>query len=391
MNASKLSKKHMLRDMKTTLTRLFTVMMLIMVSMGAKADVKVLFGEKGESTFKSDGGTIEVKQEASKKDATKITVYLIVTPNKGYSMKEKDAIEAYATAPANINPTRAPQASEKLTLDCENFKDEYSTRTYHVDIDPNLALWVKSADFKKKDSGAKDPDTPDPFVGTWYIAFPGKVASPDLGYNASTPESNYYMCPTEGWIYYQATNTYTTSNNGQPFLTTFQCRNGVYDVNKAMWTIIKQGDYYQIKHTIDDKYLIYNSGAITNGSNNTGNANRIRVHLESTNNPGEDALFKIEEDSNHPGYIFISSKTEINQQGVTTNWLNLTEGNRKDNTLAGTNAKQDGPTGSSYVGNTIGRWSEANNTSMCLLEKIAPKISYNANGLFEITYLVFAE
>ena len=137
MIASNLSKKHMLRDMKTTLTRLFTVMMLIMVSMGAKADVKVLFGENGDDTFKSDGGTIEVKQEASKKDATKITVYLIVTPNKGYSMKEKDAIEAYATAPANINPTRAPQASEKLTLDCDNFKDEYSVRTYHVDIDPN--------------------------------------------------------------------------------------------------------------------------------------------------------------------------------------------------------------------------------------------------------------
>lgn len=141
--------------MKTTLTRLFTVMMLIMVSMGAKADVKVLFGEKGESTFKSDGGTIEVKQDVSKKDATKITVYLIVTPNKGYSMKEKDAIEAYATAPANINPTRAPQASDKLTLDCDNFKDEYSVRTYHVDIDPNLALWVKSADFQKKEDGSK--------------------------------------------------------------------------------------------------------------------------------------------------------------------------------------------------------------------------------------------
>lgn len=145
----------MLRDMKTTLTRLFTVLMLIMVSMGAKADVKVLFGENGESTFKSDGGTIKVEQKTSQKDATKITVYLIVTPNKGYSMKEKDAIEAYATVPANINPTRAPQASEKLTLDCDNFKDEYSTRTYYVDIDPNLALWVKSAVFQDVNNPGK--------------------------------------------------------------------------------------------------------------------------------------------------------------------------------------------------------------------------------------------
>ena len=69
----------MIQDMKTTLTRLFTVMLLIMVSMGAKADVKVLFGENGDDTFKSDGGTIKVKQETSKEDATKVTVYLIVT------------------------------------------------------------------------------------------------------------------------------------------------------------------------------------------------------------------------------------------------------------------------------------------------------------------------
>ena len=148
--------------MKTTLTRLFTVALLMMVSLGAKANVKVLFGEKGDDKVKTDGdkieatydgGTIVVTQKVV--DATKVTVFLTVTPNKGYTMQEKNVIEAYATAPANIGTTRAPEVSEKLTLDCEDFKDEYSTRTYYVDVDPKLALWVKSADFKKKESGAK--------------------------------------------------------------------------------------------------------------------------------------------------------------------------------------------------------------------------------------------
>ena len=216
------------------------------------------------------------------------------------------------------------------------------------------------------------------YSGTYYIAFPGKVTTPSLGYNQSTPKTNYYLCPTEDWIYYNATDTYTTSDNGQPFLTTYQCRNGIYDVDKAMWTLIKQGDFYQIKHTIDNKYLVYN-GKITNGTTTTGSANRIRVHLESTNEPGENALFKIEPDGNHSGYFFISSKGETNQ------WLNLTEGN--NNSLGGTTAKKDGPTDCPNVGNTIGRWNEKNNTGMCLFEKVVPKIFYNTSNKIEITHI----
>ena len=78
----------MTQDMKTILTRLFTVALLMMVSMGAMADVKVLFGEKGDDKVKTDGdkieatydgGTIVVTQKVV--DATKVTVFLTVTPN----------------------------------------------------------------------------------------------------------------------------------------------------------------------------------------------------------------------------------------------------------------------------------------------------------------------
>ena len=256
-------------------------MMLIMVSMGAKADVKVLFGENGDDTFKSDGGTIEVKQEASKKDATKITVYLIVTPNKGYSMKEKDAIEAYATVPANINPTRAPQVSEKLTLDCEDYKDEYSARTYHVDIDPNLALWVKSANFTKKESGAK--------------------ATTVSGWNGD----GYYYLINKGvpankvWYLKPATILYEVD---KPYLTT----NATGEVSGSLWIIKSKGEFRQIIHAEDMKYVtIHDPKSI-----GTGYANhRARMHLESVITPNDNNDFMLVENEDNAPFYNIKHKT----------------------------------------------------------------------------------
>ena len=74
-------------DMSNIMMRLFTVVMLMVFSMGASADVKVLYGEKGAEKFEGTGGTIEVKQEDSKNDKTKVTITLIVTPSDGYFMK----------------------------------------------------------------------------------------------------------------------------------------------------------------------------------------------------------------------------------------------------------------------------------------------------------------
>ena len=54
------------------------------------------------------------------------------------------------------------------------------------------------------------------YSGVYYIA--------SVNYNAGTTADNYYLCPTEGWCYYQATDDFTGTDNGQPFLTTYQCR-----------------------------------------------------------------------------------------------------------------------------------------------------------------------
>ena len=98
------------------------------------------------------------------------------------------------------------------------------------------------------------------YSGTYYLAFPGKVSNPSSGYNSGNPETNYYLCPTEGYLYYQATNQCTTTDNGQPFLTTYTCKDGVYDADNAVWQLIKHTlngqDYYYVKHVIDNKYLV---------------------------------------------------------------------------------------------------------------------------------------
>ena len=213
----------------------------------------------------------------------------------------------------------------------------------------------------------------DDYSGTYYLAFPGKVNTPSLGYNADTPANNYYLCPTEGYLYFQGTNQCTTSDNGQPFLTTYQCRNSGYDSEKAQWTLIKhtigQQDYYYIRHTLDGKYLVYNARISGAGEN------RLRVHLESVPMPeeNENALFKITTDNS--GAHFISAYND------NTVWLNLTEGNFPY--LHGTNAKTDGPSSNPNVGGTLGRWKEANNTGQVFFEPVPvapPAMTVHADG-----------
>ena len=155
----------MTHDMKKTLTRLFTVALLLMVSLGARAEVKVLFGVNGTELQSAKdgtvtlgqkeltGGTVIISQEDQKDGTTELT--LAVTPDKGYRLAE-NGLEVYTVAPADISQTRTVKASTKLDIKSEDFKDEASKRTYTATIDSNLALWLKSANFQpQKRDGAK--------------------------------------------------------------------------------------------------------------------------------------------------------------------------------------------------------------------------------------------
>ena len=332
--------------MKKTLTRLFTVALLLMVSLGARAEVKVLFGVNGTELQPDKdgkvtlgqkeltGGTVIISQEDQKNGTTELLgqkeltggtviisqedqkngtteLFLAVTPDKGYRLAE-NGLEVYTVAPADISQTRTVKASTKLDIKSEDFTDEASKRTYTATIDSNLALWLKSANFQpqKRENGAKDTGDPD-FSGVWYIAN-------ETNHSSTTISSHWYLVPgadpqqshyADAYFHNQYCNTsgkgdYTGDNYGdseKPFLTTYQTNR---DLN-SIWIVVSTGDgYYNIIHAKTGKYIVYEPPY-------KEAQNRKSMHLESTTTPGDNAKFTISGSS-------LSSSININPKNVTS-------------------------------------------------------------------------
>ena len=234
--------------------------------------------------------------------------------------------------------------------------------------------------------------TSDDYSGVYYIGVYGKNTASDYTPNNPDNTNNFYLCPTEDWLYYVATNSCQHEpDNGQPFITSYKCKgHNDYDLTKAVWVITKQSNsnYYYIQQASTGKYLVFN-GQIKVGG--TGSANRIRVHLETIeapNEPNDNALFAITlaTSGDYSGYWLFHPRNASSD-----NYLNITDGNY--DSLIGTDGKTDGPTvtgyaGSKNVGGTIGQWNQANNTSSFYLEPAtvaAPTITNNFNGTITIT------
>ena len=226
--------------------------------------------------------------------------------------------------------------------------------------------------------------------GVYYIA--------SNGYVQANTTTNYYLCPTENWYYYQSESPYylqytesPNNDNGMPFMTTYTCRDGNYDARKAVWIIEKQSNgYYHIKHAIDGKYLTRNV-AMGNGSN----VGRMRIHLEESPADPDDALFEIVWVASKSCYD-IKTKNDDGSSGdnAKRRFLNVTDGN-KNYLIA--NGKNDGPQINNKkisVGGIIGLWTKGSGdgetNGMWYLEKAtvdAPTITnnYTANNTFTIT------
>ena len=295
------------------MTRLMTVIMLMIFSMGAKADVKILYGEKGTEKFEGSGGKIEVTQKESD-DKTQVTVYLTVTPDNGYTMA-KDGIKLYATIPANAGSTRAPEVSAELTPQCEDFKGGTQKRTYYVKIASNLALWVKDVTFLK--SAKADPEpTRDDYSGVYYIAnkiYNGDHNNSSFWYNSLTPAERWYLVPAKDPQQEHFVDAYYSSNYGntdgdpeKPFLTTFQTNRD----NNSVWIVKKTGSKYYIIHALTGKYVKYEPPV-------SKAMQRMSVHLETA-------------DSDTPGNVFQFTITPYTENGISGYNIVPTQANGND-------------------------------------------------------------
>lgn len=230
------------------------------------------------------------------------------------------------------------------------------------------------------------------YSGTYFIASCGQSENrgSDYTYSPTEHDNNFYLCPTEDWLYYNGDNypNYTNAPNGQPFLTTFKCKNATlhstYDSKEAMWTLIKHPtlDYYYIRRNKDGKYLVRNEQMKKAANTADGNANRLRVHIETTSSPGDDALFAVTIPTGKTTYV-ISPKTDDGW------YLNVHQGNF--DALSGQKASQknDGPTGYTNVGGTIGIYTAINDDNApFMLEDIiqSPLITQQNNNTIAITY-----
>ena len=191
------------------------------------------------------------------------------------------------------------------------------------------------------------------YSGTYYIRSESTNKNTD---------GDYYLCPTKNWYLYKATNSYEddtddNDDNEQPFLTTYQCKDGVYDASKAVWDVVKhptETDCYYIIQRKTGRYMVSNGQIGTN-------ANRMRVHLEAVAdatalaNLGDLALFEI---TLHSGHIDIVPHSIDGRNGDTYKYLVVNFKNF--NELKGSKGKDGGPSNAVTAG-IIGLYDQEEN------------------------------
>ena len=338
----------MTHDMKKTLTRLFTVALLMMVSLGARAEVKVLFGEKGTEKYEGKGGTIQVKQEESR-DGGKVTVRLAFIPDKNYTFDEQ-SLEVYKVFSPESAATRALEIDgDALKLE-EDKSTNPSEKHYHVDIDSKLALWVKEAQFI---SESKAGPTRSDYSGTYFIA---NQNSKGTKYNDSSPATNFYLVPAadpqvqnKRDAFYSSDYTASYGDPEKPFLTTALTN---LDDNSA-WKITKTNGYYTIQHVVTRKYIVYEPP-------HSDKPNRKSVHLLATDDPGEMGLFDIQQGSG----------------GYTIRPLSVEGGNRYFNPANTNYNDYHGHEGDYNCNGLVGLYSDGGGNSLWHLESAPTDNSY---------------
>ena len=221
------------------------------------------------------------------------------------------------------------------------------------------------------------------YSGTYYIASYAKVPDSNPAqyvYDPTNPTNpdNYYLCPSDGWIYYKKENKWTAdkASSDGPFLTTFKCRTDAYNtyggMDNATWVISKHGDYYAFYHTGTNKHMVL-SGQISGCG-----ADRMRVHLEeisSPEDPGDNALFAI---------VTQDKSLSIAPSTILDDRLTVNGGNK--DALTGQKGKTGGPKGTGYnYENTAGivgiyRGTGTDDNRYFYLEEVLPRPTFTSTS-----------
>jgi len=332
------------------------LLMMVVTAMGATQTIKIGIIGNGSVAI-SVGGTAVTLTDGvgTVSNQENQTVTLTMTPGTGF---EVGSVTAQKTVSAGAATARRTAGASFLTV------TQVSDNVYSFEMpDEDYNVYL-TATFAKSGGGQSESVTAAGYSGVYYVCS-GKDRT------TAGASTNYYLCPTENWYYFVAPNDYTDTNNGMPFMTTYQCRDGAYDARKAIWTVEKHptSDYYYFKHAIDGYYLTHNVKMKRNAG-----ANRMRIHLEE--NPSEDdALFSIESNGTAVN-ISVKNAPDINK------YLNVNKANKND--LAGKDNAENGIS----LGGIIGVWKDKTDYSLWYLEKAsvdAPTITNNFDGTFTIT------
>ena len=223
------------------------------------------------------------------------------------------------------------------------------------------------------------------YSGTYYIR---------SGSSNMSPSGDYYLCPTVDWAFFYTKDNVNSTDNGQPFLTTHKMDNG--DEARYKWIIEKHTegdhDYYAFKYSINyeyesssySRYLSYNRKLTGAGTD------RLRIHLEKTENPGDYELFDI---TPYSTYLVISPKKKDEDENNTKKYLTVNGGNTNYfeghyTSGGGVQNKDGGPNGFTITTGIIGTYKTISdaNAPFYLEDYIKrPTISYDSDNKVIIT------
>ena len=140
--------------MNKIMMKLFTVIMLMMFSMGVEAQIKVdLGGEKNDGVY--PGGTIAEKGQTEPDANGLVTVKITVTPKNGYVISQNDIMVVSTYNPSNGTRSDSPNIAAKLNPVERDPEDLSQPREYSYIVSSTFGVWVKEANFKKEEDTSK--------------------------------------------------------------------------------------------------------------------------------------------------------------------------------------------------------------------------------------------